>query len=579
MLPTRGLYAQPAAVSNDEIQVLIDVSGSMKHNDPANLRIEASKLLINLLPNNANVSLWLFAEKTALLIHGDAISDDWKNKALAATQKIHSNGLYTHIEDAIQTVLGQGFNSTGKKSLLLLTDGMVDISKDIMQSADSRERILSEWIPKLQQRHIQVQTIALSEEADKELLQKLAFDTNGWTETAESAEQLQRLFLKMMQKTAPKDALPLKGNRFSVDSGVKEFSVLAFKKAHAAPTQLQTPDHKTIGKQQKADTLAWLDSEHYDLITVKQPQPGEWQLLADVDPDNQVMIVTDLQLKVDELPSFIDEKQAITVNAWLTDQGKPINRSDFLSMVSLTVDIDGHGSPMKPASDGRGMFTQQLDPLAAGKHALRILADGKTFKREVLKEVEVIPAIVSVEKQVDIEKRQVTLTLHPNPKLVDSKSLIGSVQIHTDGKLVDTQILIHHEDSWTAVIRSLPPGTETVVNFSLMANDNLGKPITPEVKPLTFSDKDFVAKTDHEPVEHGHQEVKHDEHQAEPVVHDDAHQPQPDAGEPAEEISWGLIIAIVLACNIVIGGLVFLVYWLIKKANLKKQQQLLERLA
>ncbi|RLA17269.1 MAG: hypothetical protein DRQ56_09430, partial [Gammaproteobacteria bacterium] len=33
-----------------DVRVLIDVSGSMKQNDPRNLRIPALKLLVNLLP-------------------------------------------------------------------------------------------------------------------------------------------------------------------------------------------------------------------------------------------------------------------------------------------------------------------------------------------------------------------------------------------------------------------------------------------------------------------------------------------------------------------------------------------------
>ena len=39
---------KPSVMS--EIQILIDVSGSMKQNDPKNLRISALKLLVNLLP-------------------------------------------------------------------------------------------------------------------------------------------------------------------------------------------------------------------------------------------------------------------------------------------------------------------------------------------------------------------------------------------------------------------------------------------------------------------------------------------------------------------------------------------------
>jgi uncharacterized protein with von Willebrand factor type A (vWA) domain len=97
--------APQSPTDTDEIQILIDVSGSMKQNDPQNLRADATQLIINLLPDNAKVSIWLFAEKTTLLSHSDAVDKKWRIQAAKTSQSIHSCGLYTHIEDAIQTSL------------------------------------------------------------------------------------------------------------------------------------------------------------------------------------------------------------------------------------------------------------------------------------------------------------------------------------------------------------------------------------------------------------------------------------------------------------------------------------------
>ena len=85
-----------------ELQVLIDVSGSMKKNDQDNLRVPAITLLINLLPEGAKVGLWLFAENTKELVKTGGVDKKWKKKALAKVKKIHSRGLFTNIEDAIQ---------------------------------------------------------------------------------------------------------------------------------------------------------------------------------------------------------------------------------------------------------------------------------------------------------------------------------------------------------------------------------------------------------------------------------------------------------------------------------------------
>lgn len=555
----------------DEVQVLIDVSGSMKQNDPRNLRIDASKLLISLLPEGAKVSIWLFAEKTAALTHSDAVDAEWKKQALKSTSQIHSQGLYTNIEDAIQTVLSDGFKGKGAKHLILLTDGVVDISKDIMVSADSRERILSEWIPRLQQENIQVQTIALSDQADKELLDKLAFDTGGWTETAESAEQLQRTFLKMAQKAAPKDTLPLVGNQFSVDSGVKEFSVLAFKKPNSAPSQLQTPEQKKINKQTASANVAWLENAAYDLITVKQPGVGDWRLEAETDPDNQVMIVTDLKMQLDDLPNFIAPKEAVILKVYFTDQGKLISRADFLNMISIVATLDQQKPLSMPMLSGEpGFFELTFEDLSAGKHSFKIVADGKTFKREIDREIEVVATAIAVEKVIDAERREVALQLRPDAALLDVTTLAIEAAIQRVGTPVEKKVIESKEGVWTIKIDGVPPGSEVTVNFNASVKTLDGKTIIPAIKPIKIDDRMFKKKME--------------EAVAKPEPLPTASESTPTkAGvsehEAAPATNWLLVGGIVAAVNLLLITLGFFIYRAIKKANTEKQQQILEKLS
>jgi dethiobiotin synthetase len=561
------------AVKQDEIQVLIDVSGSMKQNDPHNLRIEAGKLLISLLPEGVNASIWLFAEKTTALAHSDAVDAGWKKQALKATGKIHSQGLYTHIEDAIQTVLSNGFAGSGNKNLILLTDGVVDISKDIMVSADSRERILSEWIPKLQQQNIKVQTIALSEQADKELLDKLAFDTGGWTETAQSAEQLQRAFLKMVQKAAPKDTLPLAGNQFAVDGGVKEFSVLAFKKPNSAPSQLLTPEQKKINKQTTSADVAWLENPAFDLITVKQPGVGDWRLEAETDPDNQVMIITDLKMQIDELPNFIAEKETVALKVHFTDQDKLITRADFLNMISITVSLDRQPPlSVPPVAGETGFFAQSFKALSPGKHSLKIVADGKTFKREIVREIEVITEPIAVEKSIAHDKREVTLKLLPDLTLLDTNALRIEATVNRVGKPPETHAIEAKDGAWTLTLDGLAPGSETLVNFNAEAKTIDGKPISAAIKPVKIDDAFFLLNAS--AAQHQAEQPASEEHAA----HDEHAEEKSE--EPAETgTNWLLVGGIVLGLNLLLAGGGFLIYRAVKKANAEKQQQILERLS
>lgn len=560
----------------NEIQVLIDVSGSMKQNDPHNLRIDATKLLVSLLPDDAAASLWLFAEKTTLLTQSKQIDTNWKQQAVTATDKIHSRGVYTHIEDAIDSALRHGFAGNGDKYLILLTDGMVDISKDIMVSADSRERILSEWIPKLQQRQIKVQTIALSDQADKELLEKLAFETGGWMETAQSAERLQRAFLKTAQKTAPKDTLPLDNNRFHVDDSVKEFSLVVFKVSQTTPTQLVAPDGNGIDKH--ASTVSWLEGAGYDLITVKQPQAGDWRVDAAVDPDNRVMILTDLKLRMDEMPNIIGDKQTIPLRAYVTERDQLLDRTEFLKLIDLSLSIDQQTPmPMKPSPDDTGYFIGTLPEMAPGKHRLTLTADGKTFIRELQHEIEVLAAPIRVEKLADSQKRMVTLKFHPDTAVLDTSVLVITAMVNQLGHEPASHVVENKDGVWELTLDAVAPGSSTEISFNIMAKTLDGKVISPTLAPIIITDTTF--QTEDHPGQHHEQEVHPKPSPSEPISHESVDPETPTDTTSSSGIPWGIVIAIVIAVNLLTAGIGFLIHKALKKANAARRQQLMERLS
>ncbi|MGR8930207.1 MAG: VWA domain-containing protein [Gammaproteobacteria bacterium] len=581
-----SLLTCPAVTAaSDEIQVLIDVSGSMKQNDPGNLRSDATQLLIKLLPDGTKVALWLFAEETAPLSQSDTVDDQWREQALSATKSIHSRGLYTNIENAIDIVLKNGFAGVSSRNLILLTDGMVDISKDIMVSAESRERILAEWIPRLRQGKIKVYTIALSNQADKELLEKLALDTDGWSETAKSAEHLQRLFVKMALKAAPKDTVPIENNRFNIDSSIREFSVLLFKKAGAVPTQLLTPNRETIDKQNAPPNVSWLDTPGYDLITVKQPMSGDWQIVAEIDPDSQVMILTDLQLHLEELGSYFGEKDELPLKLYFTEQDKLITRKDFLELVRLSISVDGEAPTALATLNGQaGFFGKTLLGLPLGKHQLKFGADGKTFQREISREIEIVPSPILLEKEIDAENRQITLNFIPDEHIINVDTLSLMAHVVRSGHEAETYPVKVEAGKWQLRLDSLAPNASVSVHFNVMAQTPAGKTIEPAIAPITIDDgwfSDLNAPTAPE------QTVVN----SDATESGDANLPNELAveqlqtiernteSESADKPNWWLTGGLVVLANIILAGIIFFVYRTFIRNATKQQQQILERLS
>jgi hypothetical protein len=91
-----------------DLRVLIDVSGSMKHNDPHNLRAPALRLLVGLVPEGSRAGVWTFGRFVNMPVKLGRVNQTWKQMARAEAGKIHSNGLFTNIEEPYTVPLSIG---------------------------------------------------------------------------------------------------------------------------------------------------------------------------------------------------------------------------------------------------------------------------------------------------------------------------------------------------------------------------------------------------------------------------------------------------------------------------------------
>jgi len=563
----------------NELQVLIDVSGSMKQNDPENLRIPAVKLLINLLPEGTKAGIWLFSEDTRELVKTGVVDQQWKKNALLKVKNIHSRGLLTNIEEAIKKATQEWLKPSGQQNrhLILLTDGMVDVSKDIMQSAESRARVMSDQIPLLQQAGVKVQAIALSDEADAELLGKLAFDTQGWAETALSADQLQKVFFKLFKQAVPQNTVPITGNVFSVDNSVKEFSVLIFKKDGAAATQLISPDKVNLNYKIRNKEVSWLNEKNYDLVTIKQPKAGEWRIVASMDPENQVMIVTDLKFEVDELPNYISLNEQIEVTGFFTDKQQLITRKDFLSLIDISAQLEGGTKwNILPAKNKEGFFRQSIgEGLKTGRHVLKILADGKTFKREFAHNIEVTESLIEVQKDVNLKDRTVTITVIPDKSIINVDMMAVEANISQVAKQSKSHEMQRMDDQWQMLIQAPKRGDSIIVNFSIMANTVQGRAISPNIPSLVIDDRLFDSNKPKQPVIEAR---KNDKRTVKKVISDKPEQEPQEQVDEVEAVNWTKTSIIVVIINVLLILSGFFGFKYMKKQTAEKQEKLLSRL-
>ncbi len=595
-MTTANAETQPTV----DVRVLIDVSGSMKQNDPRNLRVPALKLLVNLLPPDSQAGIWLFAEEAKSLMPLGMAVDSWKEKALPRAKQVHYGGMFTDIEKAITTATADWKKADEKvrRSLILLTDGVVDVSKVTGESAASRQRIISQQIAKMQQLGVQVHTVALSNNADHELLKKMAFETEGWNESPENAEQLQRVFLKMFKKAVPRDSVPLKGNRFTIDESISEFSLLVFRKANAKPTKLVPPSGGEVNRSGDSENVKWHHEEGYDLITINEPEAGEWQLIADSDPENQVMVVTDLKLKVSELPNYVTEGELFELDASLTEKGVVIERKDFIDLLSVELkqlDELERSRDWELTADGEksGHFMLSLGKtLSTGRQTFTLKVDGKTFQREQTQTVIVVenPVLAIVSADSEGDKPNIVITLQPDEDIVDTASLEVVATIANSAGESKELVIEPKDDVWS--LRLLPPQEHDrlVINFDVVAKTLRGKAITPKVRPVIIGQKQLQKLFPSEPeLEPEVDEALEDEVDAEDDLDDeddldaeddlDEEEAEVTSAEEAGEDDWMITTAMIVGLNLLlaVGGFFGYKWW--RKRSMAADSKLIDKLS
>ncbi len=421
-----------------DVRILIDVSGSMKANDPHNLRIPAVRLVAELMPQGATAGIWAFSEQVEELIPAATVDHEWKAAATEATLKIHSRGQFTDIEAVLSTATRDWDLADGvadSRHVILLTDGMVDVSKQAADSAASRKRILGPGLARLKSYGAQLHTISLSANSDRELMTTLAQSTDGWAEEVEDSTALQRVFLHMFEQAASPDSVPLVDNRFEVDKSISEMTLLVFRGQSNEPLQLVSPSGVVIEEQSRPSNINWRAESGYDLVSVANPETGAWQINTDPDPDNRVLIVTDLKLELDALPTAVLTDELLSIGARITERGEQLVRQDFLELLKSELHLTGAQGqqanvyPIDFDTAQARFFTERLIDWPSGEYELLIKVDGGTFQREQRAKMRIHGAPLTFTSTLADDGQSFNFVARAEQGLVELGSLVGFVLV------------------------------------------------------------------------------------------------------------------------------------------------------
>lgn len=533
-----GAWAQ--GDQKPDVRLVIDVSGSMKRNDPNNLRQPAVELLVRMVPDGAKAGVWTFGQSVNMLIPHRTVNAEWRAVAARKAGDINSVGLFTNIGGALETAAYdlQKRDPSYLTSVILLTDGMVDISKSAAENEAERRRVVEQVFPSLKQAGYKVHAVALSDEADMALMEKLALTTGGTFAVANTADDLMKIFLRAFDQAVPSQKVPLQNNRFLVDSSIDEFTALIFRTDPAEQTRLIGPDQLVMRSDKFPKDVSWLRTRTYDLVTVKDPYEGEWQIVAAFGPESRVTVVSNLALRVKTLPNNLVLGASETLSFVLYADGKAVTDRTFLGLLQVNASLrygrteDAVAEPVwsttvaGDSADDKGVFTIPLPTLEKmGVYDLQLSVDGKTFQRQFSHRISVRePFSVHLEDKYDSNGvLQHLLTVRAHSEQIDphQTQVAASVINPIRRRLVRPMELVDTGE-WRTTVPMDYPG-EYKITVQVSGTDTLREPFSYELTPVTYT------RGDEDPLFAPEPEISEPEPQPQP-------QPEPQPVEPEPEV-------------------------------------------
>lgn len=480
-----------------DVRVIIDISGSMKKTDPQNLRKPAVDLIVRLLPDDSKAGIWTFGQSVNMLVPHRVVDQAWRTEGSKKAAAINSVAMFTNIGAALEKATDDSAAPARdyRRNVILLTDGVVDINQEAVVNLNERKRILTELLPQLKASDYRIHTIALSADSDQELMKKLSVATDGVSEIANTADELMSTFLRIFDQAVPAERVPLDENGFLVDSSIQEFTALIFRRDETPATVIIAPDGKEFTATDPKNNVNWYRTDKYDLITVQHPPAGQWRVKTEMAPGSRVTVVSNLQLAVQPLKTNIISGQALDVVYSFQENGKTILNNDFLNVLSGEALISGDelrevkSIPLTLGAPGDGIFRQQLKGFEGkGKRDVKILIDGKTFKREFVHHLNISESAFTLESALDESsgKKVYSYKLIADLETVDVTSTqVKAVIKNSQDNNLEQQLNVTANERWEFSFSPVQPGR---YDISLAVNGKQidGSPLTEIINAESF---------------------------------------------------------------------------------------------
>jgi len=281
--------------SNVDVALIIDSSGSMTTTDPTNLRKEAAKLFIDLVDDEDKIAIVDFDDNIRVRQSLIGISGN-KNALKTAVDKIDSSG-NTNIGGGLRygynELNGVEADPTHNKAAILLTDGQHNTGTAPLSV-----------VPDYKVKGWPIYTIALSSDADKQLLKQISDETDGQFYDAPESKALQDIYNKISLRIKGNSQVDVQTGQIRegqtvagsvpIDTSVKAFNIILTWPGSDLDLVLYNPDGSPVVLNQSSlsgtdnPDITYIAQNTYEIYKIQHPQPGTWRYdIIGIDVQNQ----------------------------------------------------------------------------------------------------------------------------------------------------------------------------------------------------------------------------------------------------------------------------------------------------
>ncbi|MGJ3501308.1 hypothetical protein PsalN5692_02195 [Piscirickettsia salmonis] len=491
-----------------DTRILVDASDNLEKNDPSKLRIEALRMLVSVLPKGSYAGVWEFGDLVNINMPYGKVSQHWLQEADHKVKALELQTRFSNLDQALRKVTeGWDHNESNKeRNIIILTGNKLKVSAKEGKNLANKSRIIDELIPFLQARDIRVYIAAFGPldidrtEGNSEgevstqedgILTRLSDATDGRVYLIENKESLQQAFLSIFTEVAAADELPIFKNAFYVDRSVEEATILLLRQDNiktAKPVMLKSPVGVTYSYQRHPKWIRWVKRDLFSLITLSKPLYGQWHILADyLSPLSKILIMTQLQLEVDELPKIAFAGERFRLKAKILNQGKLLNDPNVIKVIKLVGNIRGKAESIRniisASRPEQAKYVMDVTAMTEAGHdpstmEIRLFADGITFEREFVQKVQVFNSPITWMHKVISDNQQpvyaVTITARHN--LVESDDLKLRVFVKSTSSSSSPSTQLQHKEitlekqangSWMFWLPALPVGQSYQIRAQL----------------------------------------------------------------------------------------------------------------